>query len=430
MSNALAIATVTAAFSEIIRTAALSVQPVLSGGVEVLSERPSTTDSDDPRPQVRLFLYQVTPNAALRNNDLPTRTGKGNLIRRSIAALDLHYLLSFYGDDTDFEPQIMLGAVIRDIHAKPVLPRQLIRDVVGTGRPLGNSNLADAIEQIKFTPLPLSLEELSKLWSVFFQAPYALSVAYQATVVLIDGEESPSPALPVLTRGLSDGGINISVGPFPAIESIHIGAPGDVGQHERLPSYPSAQVGAMLTITGSNLGGEAVSVRFDHIKLGLTHTMVVQPGDRTGTELTIRINDASASVTWAAGFYTVTVLVTKGGSTRATNQLPLPFSPKIRNIAPPAWVGSNVTLTVAFDPVMRSTQRASLLIEDREVEAEVPGADTGTLRFNLANAARLAGAIVRLRIDGIDSLPFRREARLAPLPPTLVFDDAQRIPVP
>ena len=279
---------------------------------------------------------------------------------------------------------------------------------------------------MKFTQSPLSLEELSKLWSVFFQAPYALSVAYQATVVLIDGEENPSPALPVLTRGLSDRGVHIAVGPFPAIESIHIGAFEDIGQHAWIPSYPSAQVGAMLTIRGNNLGGETVSVRFDHIKLGLTHTIVVQPADRKGTELTIRINDdASASVTWAAGLYTVTVLVENGASTRTTNQLPLPFSPKLKNILP-ARAGADVTFTISFSPAIRSTQHPSLLILDREVEAEAHAALADTLQFH-SQIGTISNAIVRLRIDGIDSQPFRRQS--PPLPPLLVFDEDQKVTI-
>jgi hypothetical protein len=55
---------------------------------------------------------------------------------------------------------------------------------------------------VKFTQLPLTLEELSKLWSVFFQTQYTLSVAYQGTVVLIESEDSFSSPLPVQLRNL------------------------------------------------------------------------------------------------------------------------------------------------------------------------------------------------------------------------------------
>ena len=51
---------------------------------------------------------------------------------------------------------------------------------------LTTSNLEE-VELVKFTQLPLSLEELGKLWSVFFQTTHVLSVAFQGTVVLIEG---------------------------------------------------------------------------------------------------------------------------------------------------------------------------------------------------------------------------------------------------
>ena len=99
-----------------------------------------------------------------------------------------------------------------------MLTRDLIRKTIAKTEfaPfLANSNLADAVELVKFTPLPLSLEELSKLWSVYFQTPYSLSVAYQGTVVLIESEDSTHAALPVRAR-------NIYVVPFrqPLIEEV------------------------------------------------------------------------------------------------------------------------------------------------------------------------------------------------------------------
>ncbi len=47
----------------------------------------------------------------------------------------------------------MLGAAVRDIHAKPVLMRQMIEDAIASEPFLTESNLADAVEQIKFTPV-------------------------------------------------------------------------------------------------------------------------------------------------------------------------------------------------------------------------------------------------------------------------------------
>ena len=143
MSNALAIATVTTALAQIVRTAVQSVLP----GSDVLTERPDSAPLGQPR--ARLFLYQVSPNGSLRNNDLPTRAANGNVVKRPTTALDLHYLLAFYGNENDLEPQRMLGAAVRDLHAKPVLMRQMIEDAIASEAFLAESNLVDAVEQVK-----------------------------------------------------------------------------------------------------------------------------------------------------------------------------------------------------------------------------------------------------------------------------------------
>jgi len=427
MSNALAIATVTTALAQIVRDA---VQSVLDGA-DVLTGQPDSAPPAGPR--VRLFLYQVSPNAALRNNDLPTRSTHGDLTKRPTVALDLHYLLAFYGDERDLEPQRMLGAAVRDIHAKPVLMRQMIENAIASEPFLAASNLAEAIEQIKFTPLPLSLEELSKIWSVFFQTSYALTIAYQASVVLIESEENAQAALPVLRRGAEDQGVDLLLGPFPILDNIHIGAPEDAERRPRIPTYPAAQLGILLTLSGQNLAGEIVNIQFEHARLGITKVIEIPPGNRSNTELKIILaDDAAARTEWAAGLYTVTVTVQTGDTRRTTNQIPLSFAPKITGFTPSDRVvtrdaDGNAALRITCSPQVRPSQHATLRIADREVTAQTPPAEPGTLQFTITNAPTITNALLRLRIDGVDSLPFIRQA--APLPPRLVFDDNQRITI-
>src|ERR1051325_715452 len=121
MSNHLAVATVTAVLHN-------NLQAVLDAEVSSLQAhvkhvRPNASASDLPTTGINLFLFQITPNAAARNADLPTRRSDGSFINRPAAALDLHYLLTFYGDDAKFEPQILLGCAVRALHAQPVLTR-------------------------------------------------------------------------------------------------------------------------------------------------------------------------------------------------------------------------------------------------------------------------------------------------------------------
>ena len=197
MSNYLAVATVTGTIKRILHSAVGNIL-----GAEARTARPAQLAGDTSFKGVNIYLYQILSNAALRNMDLPTRRSDGSLMQRPQAALDLHYLLSFYGDDTAFEPQIMLGRVVRTLHSQPILSRREIQGTILTTSELSFSDLTQSIELVRVTPLSLSLEELSKLWSVFLQTPYILSVAYQASVVLIESEDTPHEAQPVLQRKL------------------------------------------------------------------------------------------------------------------------------------------------------------------------------------------------------------------------------------
>lgn len=197
MSNFLAVAAVTASLSHLLQAAIGADVP----GATVTTLRPNGSTEGSHPPAVNLFLYHVMPNGALRNADTPTRSSDGRLVQHPVAALDLHYLLSFYGDDAQLQPQRLLGSAVRTLHSRPVLTPDLIQAAIADpslSSAVGASDLALQIERIKVTPLQMSLEELSKLWSVFFQTPYALSAAYQASVVLIEANERPAaPNLPV-----------------------------------------------------------------------------------------------------------------------------------------------------------------------------------------------------------------------------------------
>ncbi|NJD75633.1 MAG: DUF4255 domain-containing protein [Candidatus Methanoperedens sp.] len=248
MSNFLAIATVTATLCRMLQAG--MINDVTGAGAT--SVRPNATDSGTPTTGVNVYLYQVTPNASLRGWDLPTRSSGGELVQRPLVALDLHYLLTFYGEESELLPQRLLGSAVKALHAQPVLTRKMIEQTIQETAYLEKSNLADAIESIKFTPIPLSLEELSKLWSIFFQTAYRLSIAYLGTVVMIESEDSPQKALPVRDR-------NVYVMPFrqPVIERI-VSKDG-----EEKPIFSDSTI----LIHGKKLRGDITKVRIGGIDI-------------------------------------------------------------------------------------------------------------------------------------------------------------------
>lgn len=425
MSNHLAIAAVTATLGDIVHKAAESA---VSSSVSLQFGRPTAPAGGSSERKVHVYLYQVTPNPALRNNDLPTRDSEGRLTRRPQAALDLHYLLSFYGDDKTLEPDRMVGAVARDLHARPVLSAQAISDAIGSRVELAGSDLAAASEQVKFAPAQLSLDEISKLWSVMVQTPHVLSMVYQGTVVLIDAEESPGAVLPVLKRGQDDHGVDTRIGPFPRLDSWWAGAAAAADRAPRPPSLPVAQLGVRLVLEGANLGGDTVAVRFAHPRLP-AQELDVAVEDRDVRKLAVALpDDAPAQAAWAAGIYTVTASLQRGATVQSSNVVPIALAPHVTAIQPnPAARDGNgaVSLQLTCRPQVLPAQSAALLLADREVQAQALAAPSDTLTFDIDNAPVLSDAPVRLRVDGVDSMPFRYDE------PTrgFVFDDQQRITI-
>jgi Pvc16 N-terminal domain len=440
MSNYLAIATVTAALGRIVHAAA---EASGVGSVSLDFGRPTAAGDGQTARKVHIYLYQVSPNASVRNSDLPTRGGDGKLVDRPQAALDLRYLIAFYGSQQTLEPDRMLGAAVRNLHARPLLSRKSIQDAITNHSELTGSNLADAIERVRFTPAAISLDELSKLWSVFFQTPHALSVVYDANVVLIEAEESGPSALPVLTRGQEDRGVETvpdTRSPFPSLDRIHIGVPEDTGVEPLPRSHPGAQLGVYLILRGSNFTGDTVEVEFSHSRFSeLNHPqflaskkITVPLTDRTATEVRVSMpNDVAAQTEWRAGLYTVSVVVIAGGKTHITNKLPLLLAPKITKISPDNPIqrdaNKNVTLTITCGPQVLPEQRVSLLVSDREVAAKPHAAATDTTQFKVEDAPVIKDAVVRLRVDGVDSLPFKRVDM--PPPTKFEFDPNQKVTI-
>ncbi|MGY4952044.1 DUF4255 domain-containing protein [Streptomyces nigrescens] len=191
MSNALAVATVTQALALLIEH---HLHPEIDMAVSVETRKPP---ADPPtEPTITVFLYQVSHNPSMRNSDLVTRASDGTLLKRPAAALDLHFLISAYGEETELVGQRLIGSVVRTLHEIPVLPQELIEEAAR--RPyLAGSDLAESPQKVRFTPLQLDVDETSKLWGMLHQTPYALSVVYQASLVLLDGHQKPVPAKPV-----------------------------------------------------------------------------------------------------------------------------------------------------------------------------------------------------------------------------------------
>jgi Pvc16 N-terminal domain len=252
MSNYLSIATVTASLQRLLQS---SVQKDMDGA-RVTTVRPgSVGGGGTPESGVNLFLYQVSRNPALNNADATPGRSKNHPIKRQ-AAIDLFYMVSCYGNEADLEPQRLLGSVIRTLNDQPLLTEAMIRETASdsTFRFLAGSNLADQVQQALIVPINMNLEDLSKTWSVFFQAPYMLSTVYKVMVVMIDGDETTKRALPVRDRNM--GGIV----PFPnqpIVDQV-------ISQAGR---FDPILIDSTLLIQGKQFEGATVRVRISDIDI-------------------------------------------------------------------------------------------------------------------------------------------------------------------
>ena len=198
MSNYLAIATVTATLQRVLQAAVQLDIP----GARVTTVRPDASGSGTPEVGVNVYLYQATPNPAWRNYDLRNRRPKGELIKQAQAGLDLFYIMTFYGNEVELEPQRLLGSAVRTIVDYPIFTPEMIRETANnpTFSFLANSTLDKQVERVTIVPSNMNTEELSKIWSVFFQSPYVLSFACQGSAVLIEGQRQSGRPLPIRKR--------------------------------------------------------------------------------------------------------------------------------------------------------------------------------------------------------------------------------------
>ena len=371
--------------------------PLDVSGATATAVRPDDSATGLPANSgVNVYLYQVTPNTAWRNADLPTRDSRGNVTQRPRIALDLHYLFTFYGSEATLEAQRVLGSVVRTLHARPYLTRETIRATVvdpsylylAATAETPASNLAEEIELVKLTPIPLTLEELSKLWSVLLQTTHTLCMAYLGTVVLVEAEETPRRALPVRERG-------ITVFPFQRAVIERVLSVDGVGE--------PVVMGGTILIEGSQLAGS-----IDKVRVGVADLQPVS-GSVLPSQLEVELADPALR----AGVQGVQVVYENGSE---SNVAALVLRPTITVGAVTA-----AAVTITFDPAVDRAQRVVLTLNepspptDREPHAysfEAP-ADNGITDPLIDETTQITFAIsgvepdtylVRVQVNGAENV--------------------------
>jgi hypothetical protein len=106
----------------------------------------------------------------------------------------------------------------------------------------------------------------------------------------------------------------------------------------------------------------------------------------------------------------------------------LAIAPTIETLTPSPIARNSsgeARITVTMVPEVRPDQRVSLLLNGRETVAPSRATKTGTITFVVEQADAVQNARVQLRVDGVDSMPFRRTGT----PPVIEFDPAQMVTI-
>ena len=399
MSNALAIATVTCTIRYLLQRALESAPPGPVGGAQVSTLRLDQLGAGEvqPTPRLNVLLYQVTPNQAGNLDNLPTRTAAGAPVRRPSVALDLHYLLTGCGDETKLEGQRLLALGMLALATTPVLTRDTIAAAIEKYRQVAEtafldaSDLAEQPELVKLSPVPLTVEELTRLWGAFPQSPLQLSAAYRATVAVLEADVPTRRSLPVRARVLEvDAGVSVTLH---AAESDAAGA--------------AITAGSTIVLTGSGLLPASAAVT--RVEIG-GHALSVTAG--TPQRLAVVVDDEVPAGVQGIRVRHVRPSPGPGVPERvvgSSNMLPVVICPTVA-------VGAKSVQTIRFEvhPRLRPGQRATVRLDrlDGAVDARafaldpIPAGGAPLSTIGIPRAGISDGSwLVRYEVDGVSSLP-------------------------
>jgi len=441
VSSPLAIGAVTAVLRNLLDNGMVDASP-LQGPVSVTASAPDQIqlDTANGAPQVNIFLYQVTQNAALRNNALPSRSPGGDRLTNPPLALDLHYLVTAYGR-SDFQAEILLGWAMHLLHERPMLDRAAIRRAIQPGtldvsmlppeiQVLAASDLADQFEAVRISPLSLQMEDLSKLWTAI-KSEFRPSAAYQVSVLLIEATKPARAALPVLSRGpvdpltQRDRGVVVNADLLPPVPTLFAATPPG--------RQPAARLGEAVAVTGARLLGSGATARLSHRLLDAPITLPVTPND-AGTGFMLNLPNAPLDqARFAPGLWQLSLSITPPGEAgpRESNGIALAISASaqlppvsaVRATVAPA-TEPTVTINLLTSPQVRPAQSATLVLDGSSAVAAPRSNAADPLVFVFPNSLLPGNRWLRLRVDGIDSPLVLRDG------PTPLFDNTQRLLVP
>jgi hypothetical protein len=288
----------------------------------------------------------------------------------------------------------------------------------------------------------MNLEEMSKLWATF-QTPYRVSMAYEASVVLIESRRASKTPLPVTSRGKGNRGWTTSATLGPRISELEYRDPRKFGSPKfSAASFPrrgeSNMVLALHGVDFPNQGAKLVVRDPRQSSSGSDVVAKIDPlPESSGEQLLFSIDPKQSEASWVSGLLTLSVeypfLVSEDPEVirpRSTSAVPLALAPVLRLnstgkvMAIPSTEGGRQLISVRCDPPIGPERQVSLLLDHdglslqlsakRDANPELPTFDVTAVPSNSYR--------VRLRVDGVDSMLERTTPEGG-----LFLDESQRI---
>lgn len=245
-------------------------------------------------PRINLFLYQIIEDPFLKNQEIP-RTGCGGAFISPPLSLNLHYMLTAYGSESEKSwvnqslAHHLLGSAMRVLFDHPVITGDMRTTREITGSPILAKSLQNQREMLKVTLFPLGLEDSMKIWTALM-APCRPSVFYLVNLVQIESERPRS--FPSLVGEPPHGGPRITAAAFrmPRIDELRVRRSDDPrGTEFRLP-YARIEDTLLLLgsgfsepcrITAGDVQIQPGRIREDLIEILLPDIPALNPGPRS-----------------------------------------------------------------------------------------------------------------------------------------------------
>ena len=255
-------------------------------GTPPFTARDNEQRAEDAR--VNLFLYRVTENGYLQNQEIPGRAPSGAYGHPPLS-LNLHYLVTGYGTAEvraglatlfdDSTAQFVLGSAMRVLHDIPIITDSVRTQRAPSGSIVLHQSLRDEFEHMKISLEPLTLEDISKVWTAL-ALRYRLSAAYVVNVVQIESRRARgfprpvgqplSPIRPPLPSDAPSPGPMIYVLTIqtPTITEVRVIRAGTTVEQP----FAYAAIGDEIVLRGTSLSGPITSVIIGDVEVPATST--------------------------------------------------------------------------------------------------------------------------------------------------------------